>query len=352
MTINRRSVLKYGAAAAAGLALPGQAALANGEFEGRSLVFATWGGDYERGQVAAYVDTFVAGTGANVVLDGPVSAERVRVMLEGGAADWQVIVVGPSSMYHHAAEGELAEVDTSIVDLSQLPEAFHYTHGVAVDVAATVLAFSTEAFPQGAAQPQTWADFFDLETFPGTRMISSSPTSMIEIALLADGVEPSELYPLDVERALAKLDTIKDSLVFYSGYSQGQQMLVDGVAVMGPIVSNRVYTAANGGANVSLSWEQNLLTTTPVIVPANAEDKALCWAMVNNMLDPENQAIMTNATAIGPTNPAAMQYVDEALLPWMPSNEENLAKSIVVDVDYWGGALEKNITAWQEWMLL
>ena len=98
-------------------------------------------------------------------------------------------------------------------------------------VYSTVMTFNTEMFPADA-QPATIADFFDDENFPGRRAIQDRPAANLEWALYADGVAIDEIYdvlstPEGVDRAFAKLDTIKDSLVFWTEGSQPPQLLAD-----------------------------------------------------------------------------------------------------------------------------
>ncbi|WP_163473705.1 extracellular solute-binding protein, partial [Klebsiella michiganensis] len=76
---------------------------------------------------------------------------------------------------------------------------------------------------------------FDLRKFPGKRTLGDNVVATIEAALMADGVAPEQLYPLDVERALRKLDTIKAQTIFWSTNSQSQQLFVDGEVNLGLI---------------------------------------------------------------------------------------------------------------------
>ena len=46
---------------------------------------------------------------------------------------------------------------------------------------------------------------------------------MFEFALMADGVKPDELYPLDLARATKKLETIKDDIVFWTSGAESQE---------------------------------------------------------------------------------------------------------------------------------
>ena len=59
---------------------------------------------------------------------------------------------------------------------------------------------------------------FDTKKFPGKRTFYKwSAPGVIEIALLADGVPADKLYPLDLDRAFKKLDTIKSDIVWWGG---------------------------------------------------------------------------------------------------------------------------------------
>ena len=50
--------------------------------------------------------------------------------------------------------------------------------------------------------PAGWADYFDTTKFPGKRGAwDYSEGGMFEFALMADGVAPKDLYPLDLARA-------------------------------------------------------------------------------------------------------------------------------------------------------
>ena len=79
---------------------------------------------------------------------------------------------------------------------------FATDYRIANMIYSMALAYNTEA--TGGVAPTGWADFFDLEKFPGKRgVMDYSVGGIFEIALLADGVPPDQLYPLDLDRAIA-----------------------------------------------------------------------------------------------------------------------------------------------------
>ena len=64
------------------------------------------------------------------------------------------------------------------------------------------------------------ADFFDAEKFPGKRGLKKAPKALLEMALMGDGVPADQVYealatPEGLDRAFAKLDTIKRDVVWW-----------------------------------------------------------------------------------------------------------------------------------------
>lgn len=351
MQINRRTAMTLAAGAAAAGFLPHRLSFAAGEFAGRSVTFATWGGEYADSQKKSYCDPFVQKTGAQVVIDGPIDSGKLRVMLMQGNYDWHVIVGDEALMLSLAKEDLLLEVDESKVDLNRVLPQFRHKYGVFIEVGSNLVAYSTPAF-EGKKAPSTWADLFDLQAYPGKRMLSNSPRGTLEIALLADGVPADKLYPLDIERALKKLDIIKDSVIFYGTNAMSQQLLTDGAVSCGFMYANRAFGAIKGGAKIGVSWEQNISESTPVFVPKGVADPDIAWALVNETLVAENQATMSKLFVTSPTNPEALELVDAETLSWLPTKEEYLKQGIASDDAYWGEHLLANSEQFQNWLLL
>jgi putative spermidine/putrescine transport system substrate-binding protein len=352
MQFRRREFLQSTLAAGAGALLPLGRARAAGKFAGQTLVFATWGGAYEQTQRKAYVAPFERDTGASVTVDGPVQPARLRVMLEGGSAAWQVICVDNTVLYSFGKDKLLKKIDPTRLDLSQILPEYRHDYGVGVEAASFVLAYNTTLFPAGKT-PKTWADAFDLKNFPGKRMFQKTPTKTIEIALMADGVPMDKLYPLDFDRAFKKLDTIKDSIIFFDTHSQSQQLVSDGVASCGYMYSARAYNAQQNGAKIAISWEQNIRSSTPMVLPAALPDKDLdiCYAFLAETIKPENQAVLSNDFVVATSNPAALKFVKPEILPWLPTYGDNMAKGFAIDDRYWGDLLAPVTQRFQTWLL-
>ena len=198
------------------------------------------------------------------------------------------------------------------MDTGRIDPRFVHENGVGCIVWSYNLGYSTAAFPAGR-QPRTWADLFDLQRFPGKRTLGDEATSTLEIALLADGVPPETLYPLDVDRAFRKLDTIRKDTIFWSTNSQSQQLFVDGEVNLGMILNGRAFDAAKKGAPIAVSWEQNIQSVDYLAVPRGSRNKAAAMRLIDTMTLANNQAKLANLIAYAPTNPAAFEAIDKAV---------------------------------------
>src|SRR5690625_1530846 len=91
---------------------------------------------------------------------------------------------------------------------------------------SSLIACNSEIVDKCPTNPE---EFWDVENFPGTRAIRNRPFEVFAFALLADGVSPDELYPLDLDRAVAKLEEIKPHIkVWPAGVTQELQIITSG----------------------------------------------------------------------------------------------------------------------------
>jgi len=343
----RRTVLA-GAAAMAATPFAATAQGAN-DLKGTTVVFTSWGGAYQDAEKVSYCEPFAKATGATVVQDGPMNVAKFRAMAASGTPDWDVVDITGGFLEVAAKDGLLEKIDPKLVHLDRLDPRFVHEYGVGCIVWSYNLGYSTTAFPNGA--PSTWADLFDLKKFPGKRTILDQPVASLEVALLADGVAPDKLYPLDVDRAFKKLDQIKAQTVFWTTNSQSQQLFVDREVVAGIILNGRVYDAAQKGAKIALSWEQNMQAVDYLVVPKGSKNRDAAMRLIDTMTLPENQAKVANLIAYSPTNIAAFKGIDAKLEPWLCTTPENTRKGFVMSQLYWRDHLKELTERWTAWKL-
>jgi putative spermidine/putrescine transport system substrate-binding protein len=348
-SLSRRRFVASALAAAASAGLPG-IAWAQKKFAGAKVVFASWGGSYQDAQKQAFCEPFAQASGAAVVQDGPVNYGKLRAMLESGKPTWDVVDVTIDFLYSGAADNLFEKIDTSVVDLKSINPKYAHPDGVADIVWSYNLGYSKTVYKDGN-YPKSWTDLFDLKTFPGKRMLRDRVSPMMEIALLADGVAPDKLYPIDADRAFKKLDTIKKQSIFWTTNSQSQQLLVDGEVTLGVIINGRLYDAVNKGANLGLEWHQHIQSVDYLVVPKNAPNRAVAMALINQMTTPEAQAKVANLMALAPTNPDAFKLIDESVKPWLTTNPNYASQGILTNENYWRDNLKALSQRWEQWKL-
>jgi putative spermidine/putrescine transport system substrate-binding protein len=144
-------------------------------------------------------------------------------------------------------------------------------YAVASEIFGNVIVYNTDKF--GSNPPKSWADVFDLNKYPGKRLFSKSVSDfgVLEMALLADGVEPQKLYPLDVDRALKKLDTIKANILWYESGAQQITLLQQGDAVIGAGWDGRIKVLQKQGGKVGYTSNQAIIRADEWTIPKGGD---------------------------------------------------------------------------------
>ena len=319
--------------AAAGLlglaaALPARAAA-------KELVLSCWGG----AAVAAYTDSFgkpfERDTGIPVVIDssGP-SLGKIKAMVESGKVGWDICDTSAGSSETLGRAGLLEAIDYAIVDKSQtIPEfAMKWCYGTSAY--SYVLAWDGKAV---AAPPRSWADVWDLKTYPGKRTLRRSMHGVLEAALLADGVPRDRLYPLDVARGFDKVRQIKADTIFWEAGADSERLLREGEVVMGSIWSTRARSVEEQtGGRVTWTWQDGQLTSGVFSVPKGNPAGSDSMRFLNAMNAPERQVMFLKLLGSGPANPAASALVPPELRRVDPTYADNMARQIVMS-DAWYG---------------
>jgi putative spermidine/putrescine transport system substrate-binding protein len=181
-------------------------------------------------------------------------------------------------------------------------------------------------------KPTTWVDFFDTKKFPGKRAFPKSIyAGTVEIALLADGVAKENLYPLDFDRGFAKLDELKDDMIFYDSYAQGQQFIVQGSASMIATANSRMIQLKRTG-RADYTYEQAILYPWGGFpITQNAPNADATNALIDFMSHPDMQAAVARNLYLGPIVSDAFGQLSVAELELQPNSDQNRAKAAIVD---------------------
>ncbi|WP_213880922.1 ABC transporter substrate-binding protein [Pseudomonas sp. dw_358] len=324
------------------------AATANVACAADSLNFVSWGGTTQDAQKQAWADPFSKASGITVVMDGPTDYGKLKAMVDSGNVQWDVVDVEADFALRAAAEGLLEPLDFKTIDRSKIDPRFVSDNGVGSFYFSFVLGYNTSKL--GGAKPQDWNALFDTKTYPGKRALYKWPSpGVLEMALLADGVPADKLYPLDLDRAFKKLDTIKQDIVWWGGGAQSQQLLASGEVSMGSFWNGRLYALSQDGAPVGQSWKQNLVMADFLVVPKGSKHKDAAMKFLAASSAAKGQADFSNLTAYAPVNTDSIPRLDSALAPSLPTAYPK--DQITLDFAYWAKNGEAIATRWNEWLV-
>lgn len=217
-------------------------------------------------------------------------------------------------------------------------------------VFATLLAYRTDKFPTNG--PNDWADFWNVEKFPGRRALYKGVAGMLECALMADGVPANKLYPIDVDRAFKMLDKIKPHInVWWTSGAQNTQILQSGEVDMTDTWGARAFAAIEGGAPVQMVWTQGLYSTDGWSIPKGTPRADLARKFVRFCMKPEQQAIYSNTVANAPSNQLAYQFIKPERAKVLATSPENIKGLAPTDNLWWAQNRAKTVERFNDWLL-
>jgi putative spermidine/putrescine transport system substrate-binding protein len=327
------------------------------------LTVVSWGGAYGMSQIEAYHKPFSKETGVKILSeDYNGGLAQVRAQVESGNVTWDLVDLELSDVVRGCDDGLLEELD-----LAQLPPAPDGTPAeedfiegtlhdcaVATIVWSTVYAYDDTKFPN--EKPATIADLFDTERFPGKRGLRKNPKVTIEFALMADGVPADEVYDVlstdeGIDRAFAKLDTIKDQVVWWEAGAQPPQLLADGEVAMTTAFNGRLYDAmVNEGKPFVIVWDGQVWDIDLWGMPVGADGGEKAWEFVKYSTDTQRLADQAKYISYGPARKSSMAMVPEEVKPHLPTAPENFTNALQVSFEWWADNQDEMNERFNAWL--
>ncbi|MEO0752087.1 MAG: ABC transporter substrate-binding protein [Pseudomonadota bacterium] len=306
-----------------------------------SVTIASWGGSYQEAQSKALFEPAAANTGIEVKQETYGGMSDVRLQVSSGQVTLDIVASGSGSAARAAAEGLLEPLDYDVIDVSTFYDGLYSEYCVGGDVFSTVYAWNTDTYGQDG--PQSWADFFDVEKFPGSRAYRGKVAGALEGALMADGVAPEDVYSVldseeGIERAIDKIRELKPNIsVFWTSGAQHAQLMKDGEVDMTTGWNGRFDNAAKDGANVAYSFNQALLDYDCFAVPKGAPNKDVAMRFLAEISKPEYQDDLPKYITYGPTNKAAYDTgeITVEVAAGLPSSPDNAAMQVPVSLEWY-----------------
>ncbi|PWB96009.1 extracellular solute-binding protein [Salinibacterium hongtaonis] len=345
----KRALSALAGVAAVTVALVGCSSATGGDSsgsEGGEVVWADYGGPTNESRQIAYFDGFEEETGIKVI-SASLSDAIMAKMLEGGEGDYDLIQVSSDSLIKY--KDNIVALPDSATKSDTLPEGIR-DYAIGGFLIGIAQGWITDTYPDGG--PQDWADFFDTKKFPGKRAWPGSPGSYdasFELALLADGVAQEDLYPLDLDRATAKLDSIRGDLVFYESYPEVQTLLSTGSASIAVSVTGQFTALINQGLDVTVQWNEAFLSPNFFVVPAKAKNPENAFEIAEWLTDGERQAVFTERTFYGPANEVTFDFLENSTAKRLPGGPGNDG-SIYFDEQFRADNLDELVGRYTDWL--
>lgn len=316
------------------------------------LTAISFGGANKQAQTKAFYEPFEKATG-HKVLAGEYNGEmaKVKAMVDTNSVSWNLVEVESPELARGCDEGLFEELDPAqFGDAADYIDGAIQPCGVGFFVWSTVLAYNADKLKTA---PTSWADFWDVEKFPGKRGLRKGAKYTLEFALMADGVAPKDVYQVlategGVDRAFKKLEQLKPHIQWWEAGAQPPQYLASGDVVMSSAYNGRI-AAVQDESNLKMVWDGGIYDFDAWAIPKGAKDQEAAREFIAFSVQPEQQKVYAENIAYGPANKKAIDLLPRERLTLMPTTPENIANQVAIDVTFWadyGEQLEQRFNAW------
>jgi putative spermidine/putrescine transport system substrate-binding protein len=342
-----RSLLKFSAALTvcgllAACAGNGDSKTSGGDGAG-GLVIASYGDLYTSATKEFFADPFAAANGgldvefvpslaggAVAAIHAQNDANKVQWdVLDGfsGIDTWQLFRDGMLVEFTPEQQDKLSE---NLADGMVTPFGFSYGNSTSVIACNPG---EVEACPTNAAE------FFDVEHFPGDRtMFAQDPLPALAMAALASGADRESLFPIDIDAAFDKLDSIRDDIrVFYTTADQSQQVMLSGEVGMGIMWEARAFELAKKGIpDVAVTFQDGLYEPWYIAAVKGGpnEDNAVAyleWVAAH----PDGATKWMEKVGFGIPMPEAFDSLPQEKALQFGDYPDNLEQSVRVDYEWY-----------------
>jgi putative spermidine/putrescine transport system substrate-binding protein len=317
----------------------------------RLMIASRRNGEWLEALRGLYVAAFHTATGLDAeaeIWEGGVDNLRKHIKAGG----WGLVQLTAEELSAGCEEGLLEKVDWSAIGGRD-----HYLQpavsdcGVGASAHALVLAWDRDKFPG----TPTWADFFDIARYPGKRALPRRARDVLEIALLADGVAPADVYRTlrgndGVDRAFRKLDQLRPYLDWWESGSDATRVLGSGEVLMTAALNGNVMAANRaGGRNFGMQWAGAITDFDWWAIPRNSPEAKPAQQFLYLVGLPALEARMLAEAGAPGFAKGLADFAPPAALAASPLLPANLSAGLPTDEAFWHDNQEKlsaRFTAW------
>ena len=204
---------------------------------------------------------------------------------------------------------------------------------------------------------------FDLEKFPGKRALEKNPINNVEWALICDGVDPGKIYDelatdAGVNRALKKLGTIKDQVVWWTKGAQTPQLLADGEVVIGSTYNGRLFSVIEEEKQpIAILWDWQVFDIDGWIIPKGTKNLEEVKKLLRFVTDTQRLADQAKYISYGPARKSSAPLVGKHatlgidMAPHMPTDPNNSKTTLLYNYEFWADYRDDIDGKFQAWLI-
>ncbi len=338
----------------------------------KDLVFVSWGGAYTTSQQRAYHDPYMADNpDIKIVNDDSAggAVAKLRAMQEAGNVTWDLVDMVASDAILSCDEGLVMEIDHD-AELAAAPDGTPASEDfgdlivspcfIPQIVYSTTFGYRTDKV--GDTPPTSINDVFDLAKYPGKRALEKKPVNNLEWALLADGVAADEVYELleteeGVAQAFAKLDTIKDEVIWWEKGAQTPQLLADGEITIGSTYNGRLFSVIEEEKQpVAMMWDWQVFDLDGWVIPEGAKNVDEVKKYLKFATDTQRLADQAKFISYGPARKSSAPMVGKhadlgiEMSPHMPTAPDNAKNTLLFNYEFWADNVDDLTEQFQAWL--
>lgn len=282
--------------------------------------------------------------GIKAVHEAPAGLAKMRAMIESGNITATAFDLPTDELMRAKADGLLEKIDWEKVNPFPMYDEAKDEYAIGTSYYSTIMAWREDV-----KAPSNWVDFFDTENFPGKRALPDYPGFVLPFALLGDGVPVDQLFPLDLDRAFAVLDRIKEDTVWWQAGAQAPQLLQDNEVQYAIAWSGRVI----GQEGVKTSFQDGMLDISWFGIPKGADPAEMeaAWIWFHIQTDPKVQACIVQYIPYTGPSPELDALLPQDKLHEYPTSQQNKKVQWLADAEWWFNNTEEVERRWQEFKL-
>ncbi|MCI5066207.1 ABC transporter substrate-binding protein [bacterium] len=329
-----------------------------------SIGFASWGGAFQAAQNKVIVQPWSKKTGhevKNFSYNGELA--KIKAMVLSKNYEWDVIDLEAGSAHVLCEEGMLERIPESFWEgvggKALFLESAVHECSVGAVVWSTIFAYdSRRVAPEEA--PKSWKEFWDVKKFPGARSLRNSPRGNLEFALLADGVDRNDIYPLlrtkaGIERAFRKLDEIKPHIKkWWSAGAEPPQLLADGEVRYSSAFNGRISEAnKNQGQQFVIEWNGQHVTLDHYAIARGNPKKKRALELIAYSLSASSQREFVQEIPFAPVRKGVLETLPKSIQNQVPTADVHGYPDLAIQADeqFWMVYQEELTERFESWKL-